>query len=162
MLAPLPLLLAAAAEPVTIPPRPALVEAITRRDAEFFELFFLGCDPVKLRTMLADDVEMYHDKGGFVFHNAEEMVADYAKSCEARKKPDAWRSRRELVPASLAVDPVPGFGAMQAGEHLFYERQGDGPEKLVGRARFAMVWKLDGGTWKLSRVLSYGHGPASK
>jgi hypothetical protein len=110
--------------------------------------------------MLADDVEFYHDKDGFVFRNAEAMVANYATQCAARAKPGGWRSRRELVASSLIVDPVPGHGAMEAGEHLFYERQGGGPEKLVGRARFAMVWKWDDGQWKLSRVLSYAHGPA--
>jgi uncharacterized protein DUF4440 len=106
---------------------------------------------------LADDVEFYHDKGGFVFRNAEAMVADYAKQCAERAKPDAWRSRRELVVPSLIVDPVPGYGAMEAGDHLFYERKGDGPERLAGRASFSMVWKWDEGGWKLSRVLSFAH-----
>ena len=162
MIAPLAFALAAAA-PVTVPPQPALTEAIKARDAEFFELFFLGCDPVKLRSMLTSDVEMYHDKGGFVFRNVDEMVADYAKSCEVRKQPDAWRSRRELVPASLKVDPVPGHGAIETGEHLFYERKGDGPEKLVGHAAFAQVWALGpDGAWRLSRILSYAHAPAGK
>jgi hypothetical protein len=159
----LQLLLAfAAAQPVAIPPQPLLKEEIAARDSAFFELFFQGCDPGKLRAMIADDVEMYHDKGGFVFRGADSMIAEYSKSCEARKKPDSWRSRRELVAASLVVDPVPGHGAMQFGEHLFYERKGDGPEKLVGRARFAQVWVLDNGNWKLSRILSYAHGPASQ
>ena len=159
MLSPLVLALAGAA-PVTVPPEPAMTEAIVARDAEFFELFFQGCDPARLRTMLADDVEMYHDKGGLVFTSADTMVAGYAKSCAERQKPDAWRSRRELVRASLHVDPVPGYGAIEAGEHLFYERQGNGPEKLAGRARFAQVWKLDGGQWKLARVLGFAHAAA--
>ena len=159
MLSPLPFLIAAAT-PVAIPPQPALTEVIRTRDSELFDLFFEGCDPARFRAMLAPDVEMYHDKEGFVFRTADEFVAGYAKSCEGRKAPDAWRSRRALVVDSLSVDPVPGFGAMEAGEHLFYERQGNGPEKLAGHARFAMVWKLDGGTWKLSRILSYGHRPA--
>lgn len=162
MLSPLSLLLAAAS-PVTVPPQPALTQAILARDAEFFELFFQGCDPARLRTMLADDVEMYHDKDGLVFKSADEMVAGYTKFCEARKQPDAWRSRRELVRSSLIVDPVPGHGAMQFGDHQFYERKGDGPEKLAGRARFAQVWTLDGdGNWRLSRILSYSHAPAGK
>lgn len=162
MLSPLVFALAAAA-PVTVPPEPALTEAIVARDAEFFELFFQGCDPAKLRTMLADDVEMYHDKGGFVFRSADEMVADYAKSCEARNKPDAWRSRRELVRPSLIVNPVPGHGAMEIGDHQFYERKGDGPEKLVGKAKFAQLWVLGAdGAWRLSRIMSYSHGPAGK
>lgn len=143
-----------------MPEGPALRASVEARDAELFELFFSGCDPARLRMMLADDLEFYHDKGGFVFRNAEAMITDYAKQCAERVKPDAWRSRRELVKSTLAVDPVPGHGAMEAGDHLFYERKGDGPEKLVGRARFAMVWKWQDGQWKLSRVLSYGHGPA--
>lgn len=154
------LLLAAAmgaASTTPMPEGPALRSAIEARDAELFQLFFQGCDPARLRPMLADDLEFYHDKGGLVFSNADAMVADYAKQCAERAKPDAWRSRRELVTASLIVDPVPGHGAMEAGEHLFYERKGEGPEKLAGKALFAMVWKWDAGQWKLSRVLSYAH-----
>ena len=149
-----------ASSPAPMPEGAALRSSIEARDAELFELSFLGCDPARLRTMLADDLEFYHDKGGFVFRNAEAMVADYAKQCTERAKPDAWRSRRELVTSSLTVDPVPGYGAMEAGDHWFYERKGDGPEKLVGKARFAMVWKWEAGQWKLSRVLSYAHGAA--
>ena len=152
--------LAASAPPM--PEGAALRASIEARDAEFFELFFQGCDPARLRPMLADDVEFYHDKGGFVFRNAEAMVADYSKNCTERAKPDSWRSRRELVRASLIVDPVPGYGAMEAGDHLFYERKGDGPEKLAGRARFAIVWVWSDGSWKLSRVLSYGHKAAEQ
>lgn len=154
------LLAAATMATAPMPEGQALRASIEARDADLFELFFRGCDPARLRTMLADDLEFYHDKGGFVFRNAEAMVADYAKQCAERAKPDAWRSRRELVASSLVVDPVPAYGAMEAGDHLFYERKGDGPEKLAGRARFAMVWKWDGGDWKLSRVLSYAHGAA--
>ena len=159
------LLIAAIALASSSPPMPegpALRASIEARDAELFELFFQGCDPARLRTMLAEDVEFYHDKGGFVFRNAEAMVADYAKQCAERAKPDSWRSRRELVVSSLIVDPVPGYGAMEAGDHLFYERKGDGPERLAGRARFATVWVWSEGNWKLSRVLSYAHGPAEQ
>ena len=152
------LLAAAFTAMAPMPEGPALRASIEARDAELFELFFRGCDPARLRTMLADDLEFYHDKGGFVFRNAEDMVADYAKQCAERAKPDRWRSRRELVRSSLTVEPVPGHGAMEAGDHLFYERRGDGPEKLAGKARFAMVWKWQDGQWKLSRVLSYAHG----
>lgn len=140
-----------------MPEGAALRVSIEARDAELFELFFQGCDPARLRPMLADNVEFYHDKDGFVFKSADGMVAAYAQGCADRSKPGAWRSRRELVASSLIVDPVPGFGAMQAGDHLFYERKGDGPERLAGRARFAMVWKWEGGRWKLLRVLSYAH-----
>ena len=161
-MSPLLISVALAATAPPMPEGPALRASIEARDAELFQLFFQGCDPARLRPMLADDVEFYHDKGGFVFRNAEAMVADYAKHCAERAKPDSWRSRRELVMSSLIVDPVPGYGAMEAGDHLFYERKGDGPERLAGRARFTMVWVWSEGKWKLSRVLSYGHKAADQ
>jgi hypothetical protein len=153
-------LAAAPAPAVTIPEGEALTRAIEARDAEFFELAFLGCDPARLGTMLTPDFEMYHDKGGVVARSSDSFVAQYAKDCEERKKPDAWRSRRELVAATLNVHPVPGYGAIEDGEHLFYERQGDGPEKLAGRARFTQVWALTPDGWRLARVFSYAHAPA--
>lgn len=144
----------------TVPPQPALTQAILARDAEFFELFFTGCDPARLRTMLAPDVEFYHDKGGFIFRDAEAMVADYARNCAARIKPGAWRSRRTAASASLHVDPIPGHGAIEDGEHYFWERKGDGPEKRVGYGRFTIVWKLGPDGWRISRALSFDHRSA--
>jgi hypothetical protein len=153
-------MLAAASTPPVIPTGDALKQAIVSRDAEFFELYFNGCDPARLRTMLAPDLEFYHDKGGFAFRNAEAMIADYAKSCGARKAVDAWRSRRVLAPASLRVDPIPAYGAIEDGEHYFFERQGTGPEKRVGYGRFTIVWTLAPDGWRLSRCLSFAHRPA--
>lgn len=149
--------LAAAADPVDLPEGPALIEAVRARDAEFFELAFLGCDPERLRTMLTPDFEMYHDRDGVVATSAEAFVAGYDRSCHERQAPDAWRSRRELVAASLNVHPVPGYGAIEAGVHVFYERRGGGPEHLVGRARFTQIWALTADGWRLARVLSYAH-----
>ncbi|HEV2746756.1 MAG TPA: nuclear transport factor 2 family protein [Allosphingosinicella sp.] len=154
------LALAAAAPAVAIPEGQALTDAIAARDADFFQLLFEGCDPARARAMLAVDFEMYHDKGGVVARSADGFIADYAKDCEARKRPDGWRSRRELVRTSLNVHPVPGYGAIEDGEHLFYERKGDGPEKLVGRARFTQLWALTPDGWRLARVFSYAHRPA--
>ena len=65
-----------------------------------------------------------------------------------------------LKNVSLKVDPVPGYGAIEDGEHLFYERQGDGPEHLAGRARFTQLWRLTADGWRLARVFSYGHAAA--
>jgi hypothetical protein len=146
---------------VEVPQGPALTEQIAARDSAFFQLFFEGCDPVRVRKMMTDDIEMYHDKGGFVWRGADAAVADYSKSCGERKQPGAWRSRRELVRASLRVDPVPGYGAIEDGVHLFYERKGDGPERLAGRARFTQLWALGpDGAWRLARIFSFAHEKA--
>lgn len=52
---------------------------------------------------------------------------------------------------------MPGFGAMQFGEHRFCHTENGKPD--CGTFRFAHVWRKEGETWKLSRVLSYGHRP---
>jgi hypothetical protein len=146
---------------VTLPEPVELAGQIAARDSEFFQLFFEGCDPARVRTMIADDIEMYHDKGGFVWRGADGVVAEYAKACEERRKPGAWRSRRELVRDTLRVDPVPGHGAIEDGVHVFYERKGDGPERLAGRARFTQLWTLGAdGAWRLARIFSFAHEKA--
>ena len=153
----------AALSAATVPEQPKLTEAIVAVEAEFFQLFFEGaCDAQRLRGFVTNDIEFYHDKAGFNARNANQFVAIYAKNCSAREDPKAWRTRRELIRSSLHVDPVPGWGAIQTGEHLFYERQGiAGEEKLTGKARFAQLWVLGSdGNWRLSRVLSFAHRPA--
>ena len=151
---------APAAEEIVLPEGEALAAAVAARDAEFFA--FEGCDPDGLQDMLAADFEMYPDRGAVVATAAEPFVREYREACVARRTADAWRSRRELVAASLNVHPVPGYGAIEDGERVvrrrvdrspraicamlgvwrtrpphgtFYKRQGDGPERLAGRAR---------------------------
>ena len=157
-----PFFLAAAAAPVTIavPPQPELTRQVEAADAALFKAFFEdACDVPRFRAMLADDVEFYHDKDGYNVRNAGEFTRDYAERCKSLQDPSSWRSRRALVRASLRIDPIPGWGAMEVGEHLFYEKHGAaGTEKLVGKAKFAMVWVLGAdGKWRVSRVLSYAH-----
>ena len=146
-----------AAPAATIPTGGDLRTAVAAADTALFTTFFEECEPAKLDTMLTPDFEMYHDRDGVVARDSKAMVALYTKQCEAKKAPDAWRSRRELVADSLNVEPVPGFGAIEEGDHVFYERKGDGPEKLVGRAHFVQLWQLTPSGWRLSRVLSYSH-----
>jgi len=152
---------AAAPAPITLPEGAVLREQIAARDAELFDVLFNRCEPERMRPLIADDIEFYHDRDGLM-RGADAFVSGYARSCAERRAPDAWRSRRALVAESLIVDPVPGFGAIEAGEHLFYERRGDGPERLAGRARFAQTWALTPNGWRLSRVLSYRHAAASE
>jgi hypothetical protein len=146
----------AAAAPA-LPQGAALTEALRARDAALFALVFTACDPERLRAMVTPDFEMYHDRDGVVATNADAFVNDYARSCTERRAPDAWRSRRELVASTLNVHPVPTSGAIEDGEHVFYERRGDGPERLVGRARFTQLWRLTPDGWRLARVFSYAH-----
>ncbi|HTH28455.1 MAG TPA: DUF4440 domain-containing protein, partial [Sphingobium sp.] len=65
---------------------------------------------------------------------------------------------RELVPGSLKVYPIKGFGAIAQGSHRFCQFSSGACE---GLADFTMIWREQDGKWELTRVLSYGHRPAS-
>ena len=130
-------------------------------DRELFSLMFDQCDAPSLSAMVTPDIEFYHDKGG-ASRGRDRFIADYEQGCRARQAPDAWRSRRQLVSDSFQVNPVPGTGAITEGTHLFYERQGDGSETLVGQARFAILWtRREGGPWQMSRAFSIDHRDAN-
>jgi len=150
--------------PVALPPQPELTRQIEAADTSLFTLFFEGpCDVARFRSMITDDVEFYHDKAGFNVRKPEDFVAQFEDRCAKLADPANWRQRRVLVQTSLHVDPIPGWGAMEIGDHLFYERHGvSGEEHLVGKASFAMVWVLGAdGKWRVSRVLSFAHAPAN-
>lgn len=147
---------------VALPDSEALTGIVAARDEALFRVMFEACEPTALADLVTEDVEFYHDKGGAML-TREAFVADYARGCAAKSAPDAWRSRRVLVPDSLRVYPIPGVGAVEEGTHLFYERQGEGPETLVGRARFSMLWRLEAdGRWRMARAFSIDHSPASE
>lgn len=147
----------AADDPIAAFSPQQLQEAIHESDAALFGAAFESCDLDALERLVADDLEFYHDVGGVTARSGREFIDRITRGCEARKAPDAWRSRRELVEGSMRVYPVPGYGAMQVGEHKFYERQGNGPEKHVGTAEFSHVWRYADGRWRVVRVLSYAH-----
>ena len=152
------LVTAAQAAPVAKPD--ALTVAIAAADANLFDIYFNKCDPAAMAAIIMPNVEFYHDKGGVIASDANGMVADYEKGCTEKLKPDVWRSRSALDRTSLRVYAVPGFGAIEERAHRFFERQGEGREKLVGIARFVILWKLDGDVWKPARIFSYAHEAA--
>ena len=148
-------------EAVHIQDQPTLTTIIAARDAALFTTMFDRCDPAALADLVTDDLEFYHDKGGLTATRTA-FVDGYAKSCEGAKAPDAYRSRRELVPGTMRVYAIPGVGAVEEGSHVFYERQGDGPEQRVGSARFSVLWRLEGDQWRLARAFSIDHAAISQ
>jgi len=63
----------------------------------------------------------------------------------------------KLIPGTLHVYPLNDYGAVEVGEHRFFQLLPGKPEKRVEVSLFTHVWKQDAGSWKLARVLSYGH-----
>lgn len=138
-------------------PTQGLYDEIAAADQIFFAAVFDTCDTVKLATLVTDDFEMFHDKGGRTAASGAEFVKVFERTCERQRTGEDYRARREMVPGSMKVYPLNNYGAVQVGEHRFYQLLPGKPEKLVEIAQFTQVWKKEESGWRLARVLSYDH-----
>jgi ketosteroid isomerase-like protein len=127
-----------------------LIGTISRMDQAIFDAFNAH-DVDKLMSYFTDDLEFYHDTGGL--GNFQQNAEDFKKMFASM--PDI---RRDLVKDSLEVYPVKDYGAMEIGQHRFCHKENGKDD--CGTFGFAMVWRKVGDSWKISRVLSYGHQPA--
>jgi ketosteroid isomerase-like protein len=125
----------------------ALVRLVTELDREMFDAYNAH-DVDALMAMFAPDLEFFHDTGGLLGY---EQVTDGFKSVFASNKD----IRRELVPGSLEVYPIKGYGAIEVGSHTFCHTENEKP--VCGTFRFVQVWRHSDGAWKVSREISYGH-----
>ncbi len=137
----------------------ALVATILRNDSLFWAAYN-RCDIEKFRGFFTEDVEFYHDKGGLTV-GLETLTRNMEMNLCGE---NSFRLRREAVEGSVRVFPLRNgdviYGAIISGEHVFYVREKGKKERLDGLAKFTHVWVLRENTWKMSRVLSYDHGPA--
>jgi hypothetical protein len=124
-------------------------------DAKLFKAIFNDCDLLTLGSLLTDDFEFYHDKGGLIATNATQFIEIIRKTCDRQKAGQEQRSRRELV--SMEVFPLGTFGAVQCGIHRFFILKEGGREEAGDVARFTHIWKRVGADWKIARVVSYDH-----
>lgn len=131
----------------------ALYKTILSKDSLLFSVGFNTCDIKQFEDLLSNNLKFYHDKGG---------IADRAKFLDDLKNglcksPETRQVKRILVPGSTEVFPLYKdgilYGAIQNGEHLFYES----PESEPGSAKFSHVWILENGDWKLQTSLSFNH-----
>ena len=134
-----------------------LTDEIKAADVALFSAFFDRCDVQTVEDMVADDFEMFHDKGGRVSASKADFMKSIIGTCDRQKSGEDYRARRELLTASLKVYPVNNYGAIEVGEHRFYQLLPGKSEKLVEISLFTHVWKKEGEVWKLARVLSYDH-----
>lgn len=135
--------------PPLLPEGPALTDLVAGLDTQLFDSFNRCADPAQLARHAAlfdEKVEFYHDRGGVTW-TRERML-------ENTRRNVCGKIRRELVQGSLRVYPLPGFGAMEIGEHRFCAPDGGACE---GRGEFVVLWHRDGDAWRATRVLSYAH-----
>jgi ketosteroid isomerase-like protein len=138
---------AIAQSPLAFPESPQLFETVAQLDAKMFGAFNAH-DVDLLMSMFTDDMEFYHDKGGLT--NREQTREGFVKMFG--NSPDI---RRELVPGSLQVYPIKDFGAIEIGTHRFCHKENGKDD--CGNFPFVMIWRKIGDSWKVSRVISYGH-----
>lgn len=126
-----------------------LYDELARMDSELFEAAFVTCSADKFRALFTDDAEFYHDRTGASYGDAVRTL----KSC-----PRDNGVTRTLVPGSLEVYPMQGYGAIQIGRHIFARKGEPGSEA----AQFVHLWKREAGAWRLARVLSFDHRPSGQ
>src|SRR5687767_8296697 len=94
----------------------ALYDTILKHDSVFFNAYN-NCDKQLdlYAGYYAENLEFYHDKGGFS-NSKKEMV-------DATKRNICGKVRRELVPGSVEVYPIANYGAIEIGFHKFFNNQ---------------------------------------
>jgi hypothetical protein len=138
----------------------ALGKTIRRLDSLFW-VSYNTCDTAGNKKFFTEDVEFYHDKGGLTL-GAEALAASLKNNLCSNP---AYRLRREAIAGSVNVFPLRRqdavYGAIISGEHVFYVTEGGKAEYLDGQAFFTQLWLLKDGAWKMARILSYNHHPAT-
>jgi Domain of unknown function (DUF4440) len=129
----------------------ALFKTIQSLDTQLFDAYN-HCDLKTLGAMVSDDLEFYHDQTGLSVGKAPFIASIQQNIC--------GKVQRTLVPASLEVYPLKGYGAVEIGVHRFHQPRH--PEEGVGEAKFVQLWQNKDGVWKLTRVISYNHEPLTK
>lgn len=124
-----------------------LNKAIASLDTALFDSYN-RCDLKKFSTFFTDDVEFYHDQGG--------VTLGRDKLTESVKNNICGKVTRELVPGTLQVYHMQGYGAVEMGVHRFHHPGHEDTEQ-VGEAKFIHLWQYKDGAWKISRVISYDH-----
>lgn len=128
---------------------PDLASTVTTLDARLFNAYN-SCDLDTLGNLVADDLEFYHDQNG--------LMTGKAAFIDSISKYICGKVKRTLVPGTLEVHPLKGYGAVEIGTHTFCQTDGKGNcTSPAGPARFVQLWQQTGDIWKLTRVISFDH-----
>jgi ketosteroid isomerase-like protein len=140
-----------AQQPIPAAEKEALTQTVAALDTKLFDAYN-HCDLKTLGAMVSDDLEFYHDQTGLMVGKAPFLAAIQQNIC--------GKVERTLVPGSLEVYPLKGYGAVEIGVHRFH-RLGH-PEDIGGEAKFVTVWQNKDGVWKITRAISYDHESLTK
>jgi len=125
-----------------------LDKAITELDRQLFAAYN-HCDLKKFDSLLADDVEFYHDQGGVTLGHAALTESVKNNICTSD-------TQRVLVPGTLKIYHMKGYGAIEMGVHRFVHPKTEATNG-TGEASVVHLWRCKDGVWKMTRALSYDH-----
>ena len=123
-----------------------LFTTIQSLDTKLFDAYN-HCDLTTMGAMVSDDLEFYHDQTGLSVGKGPFLAAIKQNIC--------GKVERTLLPETLEVYPLKGYGAVEIGIHRFHHP--GHPEDGVGDAKFVTLWQNKDGAWKVTRVISYNH-----
>ncbi|WP_448635243.1 nuclear transport factor 2 family protein [Pedobacter panaciterrae] len=125
-----------------VPASAELYNTIVKMDSIYFDTYN-RCNIVKMDSLTADDIEFYHDRGGFS-HSKKELLASIQKNI-------CGKVTRILTPGSIEVYEIPGYGAVQFGYHSFRNVNETGESHP---SKFVTLWRLKDSRWQITRVFS--------
>jgi len=83
-----------------------LTRTVAKLDASLFTAYN-DCDLASFARHIAPDIQFYHDKSGLTVGRSKLIATIRTNIC--------GKLRRVLVPGTLAVYPIPGYGALETG-----------------------------------------------
>ena len=126
-----------AQQPVPAAEQAELTRTVTALDTKLFDAYN-HCDLKTLGAMVSDDLEFYHDQTG--------LMVGKAPFLEAIQKNICGKVERTLVPGTLEVHRLKGYGAVEIGVHRFHHPGDPGPGRRgeVHHDLAGQGWGLEG------------------
>lgn len=125
----------------------SLYKEVAKLDSILFNAFNTR-DVEKFKSFFTEDLEFFHDKGGLTNY-------DYTMNFMKEVAKNNNGLRRDLIKGTLEVYPVPGYGAIEIGQHRFCHLENG--KQDCGNFKFVHIWQNKNGEWKISRIVSYDH-----
>lgn len=148
--------------PAQVDKNTPLYKTILTNDSLLFNVGFNTCQISQFENLLSPNFEFVHDKDGIL--NKQQFITALKNGlCNS---PTTYQSRRELIKESTEIFPLYKnnllYGAIQTGNHRFYETSTGKKETYASTAKFTHVWSFENQTWKLTKGLSFDHQDTNK
>ena len=120
-----------------------LYQTIAKLDSAFFHAYNT-CDMAVQQAFYSDSIEFFHDRNGLET-SKEKILAD-------TKRYICGKVTRELVKGSIEVSPLPGYGAVELGSHMF--RNNQEKDQKPHPSKFVIIWRNQDDKWTITKVIS--------